>query len=90
MTPLQVLRHHVTGAIERGEGTAIVAQTFYEVTLFDGEESFDIHVFYDGTWKCADNKYNKFTRSRARRWIRKGYYWDDDAPGWVIKILRNV
>ena len=24
MTPLQTLRHHVTGAIERGEGVAIV------------------------------------------------------------------
>lgn len=27
MTPLQKLRHHVTGAIERGEKTAIVEQT---------------------------------------------------------------
>ena len=27
MTPLELLRHHVTGAIERGEGEAIVEQT---------------------------------------------------------------
>lgn len=27
MTPLQTLRHHVTGAIERGEAEAIVEQT---------------------------------------------------------------
>lgn len=29
MTPLDTLRHHVTGAIARGEATAIAAQTFY-------------------------------------------------------------
>ena len=28
MTPLQVLRHHVTGAIERGEATAITGKAW--------------------------------------------------------------
>ena len=35
MTPQQALRHHVTGAIERGEATAIVAQHPHPTTQED-------------------------------------------------------
>lgn len=46
-SPLERLRHHVTGAIERGEAKAIVEQTIL------GVEESDIEDFITGYITCA-------------------------------------
>jgi hypothetical protein len=64
---------------------AIRVGVFYEVTLFDGEESFDVHCFADSrTARMADGR---SLTQRARQWIRRGFWNPQEVPGWAASIL---
>jgi hypothetical protein len=76
--PLATLRHHVSGAIARGEGVAIVQRpAFYELNLSncDGLNA-TVHVWSDGTHELV-----KGTRYAMRKLIP--LFRDEEAPGFV-------
>lgn len=74
---LSRLRYHVTGAIERGEGEAIVAiPSFTEVTLSDGEAEFMAHRSNEGKWIAA---------YAYKRDVDSGYY----PPSWKWRTGLN-
>lgn len=77
-TPLEALRWHVSGAIARGEGEAIVNKpAFYEVNLSncDGLNA-TLHIYSDGTHSLV-----KGSRYAMRKLIP--LFRDEEAPGFV-------
>ena len=71
-SPLARLKHHVTGAIERGEATAIVAvtKTMTVSELIDSDDSFHNFIdemYWDGGYSStrADAYIIRLARSRG-------------------------
>jgi len=62
---------------------------FYEITLFDGEESIDVHVIKHANKVSVRMPGGGPLTSRARNWLKRGFWRDDEAPEWVVEKLSS-
>jgi len=76
--PLNRLRHHVTGAIERGDAEPITSVTIMDLynLINDLAESLDNAVLHDGKPMTPEDKYRRQRlAASARQSLRNvGYY----------------
>ena len=79
MTPLEQLRHHVTGAIERGEAEPIV-----ECPPLPRESSVEEALKWAKRqgYSCADYALNDYCNAR-------GLVWSDDYRG-IVSIKESI
>ncbi len=63
---------------------------FYEITLFDGDASIDVHVCKgEGQAFVTMSDGGPLTRT-ARLWIKRGFWREPEAPAWVNAKLESM